>query len=156
MTGRASRKLGLPSRALAIHARTVELLDDLGLAETFVQRGLRATGVSMWSSSGERLVQVAFDEIGGPLPFVLDLPQSETEALLERRLGELGVAVERRTELVAFEQVSGCVRATLRAPTGEEAVEVPWVIGCDGAHSAIRHGLAIGFEGATVELDWGL
>ena len=144
------------SRALAIHARTMQLLDDLGLAETFVQRGLRAAGVSMWSSSGERLVHVAFNEIGGPFPFVLDLPQSETEALLERHLGQLGVRVERRTELVELAQESGCVRATLRSPAGEEAVEVPWVIGCDGAHSAVRHGLAIGFGGSTVELDWGL
>ncbi|MFL5838366.1 MAG: FAD-dependent monooxygenase [Solirubrobacteraceae bacterium] len=146
----------IESRALAIHARTVELLDDLGLAGTFVARGLRASGVSMWSSSGERLIHIAFDEIGGPFPFVLDLPQSATEALLERHLRELGVAVERRTELAAFEQDSGCVRATLRSPAGEEAVEVPWVIGCDGAHSSVRHGLAIGFEGSTVELDWGL
>ena len=144
------------SRALAIHARTIELLDDLGLAETFMERGLRAAGVSMWSSSGERLVEVAFDEIGGPFPFVLDLPQSETEALLERHLGQLGVSVERRTALVEFAQEFGCVRATLRSPAGEEAVEVPWLIGCDGAHSAVRHGLAIGFGGSTVELDWGL
>src|SRR3954465_9742078 len=62
------------STALAIHARTVELLDDLGLAGTFVQRGLRAGGVSIWSSSGERLAHVKFDGIGGPFPFVLDLP----------------------------------------------------------------------------------
>jgi 2-polyprenyl-6-methoxyphenol hydroxylase-like FAD-dependent oxidoreductase len=144
------------SRALAIHARTVELLDDLGLAETFIERGLKAGGVSMWSSSGERLVHVAFDAIGGPFPFVLDLPQSETEALLEGHLRELGVDVERRTELTRFEQDEGSVRATLRSPAGEETVETPWVVGCDGAHSAIRHGLAIGFEGATVELDWGL
>jgi|1186.fasta_scaffold22380_1 2-polyprenyl-6-methoxyphenol hydroxylase-like FAD-dependent oxidoreductase len=144
------------SRALAIHARTVELLDDLGLAGTFVQRGLRAGGVSIWSSSGERLAHVKFDGIGGPFPFVLDLPQSETEALLERHLEQLGVTVQRRTELVAFEQDSGFVRATLRSPAGEEAVEVPWAIGCDGSHSSIRHGLGIGFEGATVELDWGI
>src|SRR3954447_7646283 len=67
------------SRALAIHARTIELLDDLALAETFMEHGLRAAGVSMWSSSGERLVEVAFDEIGGAFPFVLHPPPSQNQ-----------------------------------------------------------------------------
>ena len=144
------------SRALAIQARTVELLDDLGLADAFLERGLRASGMTVWSGSGERIVHVDFAEIGGRFPFVLDLPQSETEALLASHLEDLGGRVERRTELVAFEQQPGAVRATLRTPAGEDAVEVPWLIGCDGGHSTVRHALGIAFAGRSVALDWGL
>src|SRR5436190_20881913 len=75
------------SRALAIHARTIEPLDDLGLAETFTKRGLRAAGVSMWWSSGERLVDVPSDEIGGPVPFVSHLPETRAAALPEPTAG---------------------------------------------------------------------
>jgi 2-polyprenyl-6-methoxyphenol hydroxylase-like FAD-dependent oxidoreductase len=144
------------SRALAIQARTVEVFDDLGIADEALARGLHAGGINMWSGSGERLAHISFDAMDGPYPFVLDLPQSDTEALLERHLNDLGVQVERRTELVGFEQDAGEVTATLRTPTGDETVRTPWLLGCDGAHSAVRHGLGIGFEGESVDLDWGL
>jgi 2-polyprenyl-6-methoxyphenol hydroxylase-like FAD-dependent oxidoreductase len=144
------------SRALAIQARTVEVFDDLGVADEALARGLKAAGVNMWSGSGERLAHITFDAMDGPYPFVLDLPQSETEALLERRLNALGVQVERRTELVGFEQDTDKVTATLGSPTGEETVRTHWLLGCDGAHSAVRHVLGIGFAGETVDVDWGL
>jgi 2-polyprenyl-6-methoxyphenol hydroxylase-like FAD-dependent oxidoreductase len=144
------------SRALAIQARTVELLDDLGLADEFLRRGLRAAGVNMWAPDGQRLVHIPFEEMGGPFPFVLALPQADTEALLARHLESLGVRVERRHELVGFEQDAGAVSATIRSPAGEETVQTPWLVGCDGAHSAVRHALGIAFEGETVDLDWGL
>jgi 2-polyprenyl-6-methoxyphenol hydroxylase-like FAD-dependent oxidoreductase len=144
------------SRALAIQARIVELLDDLGLADEFLRRGLRAAGMSMWSPDGERLVHLPFERMGGPFPFVLDLPQAETEALLASHLESLGVGVERQHELAGFEQDASGVTATIRSPGGEETVQTPWLIGCDGSHSTVRHGLGIAFEGETVDLDWGL
>src|SRR6266511_2869652 len=144
------------SRALAIQARTIEVFDDIGIVDDALARGLRAAGVNMWSGDGERLAHITFDAMDGPYPFVLDLPQSETEALLERRLNGLGVQVERRSELVTFEQDADGVTATVRSPAGEETVRTPWLLGCDGAHSAVRHGLGIGFEGETVDIDWGL
>jgi 2-polyprenyl-6-methoxyphenol hydroxylase-like FAD-dependent oxidoreductase len=68
-----------------------------------------------------------------------------------RRLEEAGVRVERDTELLGFEQDAGGVRARLRGPAGEAPCRAAWLAGCDGAHSAVRHGLGTGFEGGTYE-----
>src|SRR5262249_35924295 len=68
------------------------------------------------------------------------LEQCRTEAILEALLGRLGVTVERQTELLALKQHVHGVSVTLSNAAGrEENVETPWLIGCDGAHSTVRH-----------------
>jgi len=90
-----------------------------------------------------------------PYPFGLMLPQSETERLLEERLHGLGVDVERRVELASFQSHADGVESVLRHPDGhEEAVSTDWLVGCDGAHSAVRHGLNAPFVGETMDSDW--
>ena len=77
-------------------------------------------------------------------------PQDAHERLLIERLDALGVNVERRTELVRFEQHPESVRAVLKRPDGsEEICEAAYLAGCDGAHSTVREALAIGFPGGT-------
>jgi 2-polyprenyl-6-methoxyphenol hydroxylase-like FAD-dependent oxidoreductase len=85
-----------------------------------------------------------------PYPFALVFPQDEHERLLIDRLAELGVRVERRTELVHFEDASGRVLARLQRADGElEVCEAAYLAGCDGAHSTVREALNIGFSGGT-------
>jgi 2-polyprenyl-6-methoxyphenol hydroxylase-like FAD-dependent oxidoreductase len=65
------------------------------------------------------------------------------------------VKVERETELGSFADEGDRVVAEIRHADGRtETVETPWLIGCDGAHSAVRHGLKMGFEGETQSSDW--
>ncbi|HKT60305.1 MAG TPA: FAD-dependent monooxygenase, partial [Gemmatimonadales bacterium] len=74
----------------------------------------------------------------------------EHERLLIDRLAELGVRVERQTELLGFEEHSAGVRARLRLPDGSEtSVEAVYLAGCDGARSTVRESLRIGFPGGT-------
>ncbi len=81
---------------------------------------------------------------------MLIFPQDAHERLLTERLHALGVTVERRTELVGFEQQGDRVRATLRrAESGDEICEARYLAGCDGAHSNVRETLAVGFPGGT-------
>ena len=95
------------------------------------------------------------EEVKSPYAYALMLPQSETERLLEERLGRLGVTVERRVELTAFTRLRTGSRATLTHADGrEEAVSADWLVGCDGAHSAVRHGLGVPFAGETMASDW--
>jgi 2-polyprenyl-6-methoxyphenol hydroxylase-like FAD-dependent oxidoreductase len=83
------------------------------------------------------------------------LPQSDTERLLEQRLGEQGVAVEWRIELVTFTQRDDGVEALLQHADGrKETVSARWLIGCDGAHSAVRHTLGAPFTSETMDSDW--
>ena len=85
-----------------------------------------------------------------PFPYALIYPQDEHERLLIDRLAEAGVQVERQTELVAFEETATGVRASLkRADGGTNTCETAYLAGCDGAHSAVREGLRIGFPGGT-------
>jgi 2-polyprenyl-6-methoxyphenol hydroxylase-like FAD-dependent oxidoreductase len=83
------------------------------------------------------------------------LPQSETERLLEENLAAQGISVERQVELASFVNGEDGVRAVLRHPDGrEESVAADWLVGCDGAHSAVRHGLGVPFTGETMDSDW--
>src|SRR5580704_6383060 len=135
------------SKALVVWSRTLELLDNLGLAETFVHSGLKAKGASVYGN-GKRLVHLAIHTVESPFGFPLMLPQSETERLLGEHLTQQGIAVERRVELVSFKEQPDKLVCTLRNADGrEEQLEVPWVIGCDGAHSAVRHTLGVPFTG---------
>src|SRR5262249_32256813 len=66
-----------------------------------------------------------------------------------------GIHVERQLELISFSEQSDCVTGTLRHADGsEESFSTPWLIGCDGAHSAVRHGLGMQFTGNAEPNDW--
>jgi 2-polyprenyl-6-methoxyphenol hydroxylase-like FAD-dependent oxidoreductase len=87
-----------------------------------------------------------------PFPYALIFPQDEHERVLIERLESAGVKVERRVELVGFEDAGSRVVARLRHADGaEETLEVPYLAGCDGAHSTVRETLGIGFPGGTYE-----
>jgi len=79
-------------------------------------------------------------------------PQDEHERLLIDRLFQAGVQVERETEFQGLEERPGHLLARLRLPDGTvQACEASYVAGCDGAHSTVREGLAIGFPGGTYD-----
>jgi 2-polyprenyl-6-methoxyphenol hydroxylase-like FAD-dependent oxidoreductase len=138
------------SKALGVWARTLELLDRAGCADAFVAAGLKATSVSI-SKGEEILARIALDGIDSPFKFLLLIPQSESERLLDTHLQSLGGKVERNVELTEFSDRGECVSCTVRHPDdGIETIEASWLIGCDGAHSLVRHALGMGFEGDTL------
>jgi 2-polyprenyl-6-methoxyphenol hydroxylase-like FAD-dependent oxidoreductase len=144
---------GTTSRAVVVHARTLELYRQLGLAGEVVASGLQNPGLNLWVH-GKRRAHIGFGDAGAdltPYPFVLVFPQDRHERLLIAHLEQMDVKVERGTELLGFEQHADHVRVTLRGPAGEESCEAGWLAGCDGAHSAVRHRLGAGFEGGTYD-----
>ncbi|HEY1693964.1 MAG TPA: FAD-dependent monooxygenase [Polyangiaceae bacterium] len=145
---------GTTSRALAVQARTLELYDQLGLADEVVARGLRVPGVNFWLD-GERQVRVELGPIGEgktPYPYALIFPQDEHEALLVERLRAAGGTVERPVELVHLEPSGDGVLAHLRGADGAvEECRASYVAGCDGARSRVRESIRTGFPGGTYE-----
>lgn len=142
------------SKALVVWSRTLELLDKLGLAETFVATGMKINGASMYHE-GKRVVHIQLTGADSPFGFPLMIPQNETERLLTEYLARRGVNIERRVELVDFGVQAEKVVCQLRHADGsEETCEVPWVIGCDGAHSTVRHALGLEFSGSAEPNDW--
>jgi 2-polyprenyl-6-methoxyphenol hydroxylase-like FAD-dependent oxidoreductase len=100
------------------------------------------------------LAIVSLGDVGrgiSPFPFALSLPQDDHERLLTGRLNAAGHAVEWDTELTRFTQSEDGVSATLHTPGGEETWHGAYLCGCDGAHSAVRHGLGVGFRGGTYD-----
>ena len=144
------------SKALVLWSRTLELFDDAGYATDFVAAGVPAHGARI-STGTEVVAEISFDVIDSRFAYALMIAQSETERVLEERLAASGVAVEREVELTGFTDTGSSVRATLARPGGApETVEADWLVGCDGAHSAVRHGLGFEFEGSTLQSHWAL
>jgi 2-polyprenyl-6-methoxyphenol hydroxylase-like FAD-dependent oxidoreductase len=143
------------SKALVLWPRTLELLDIQGGVERFVAAGSPALGARILAD-GKQLVRVDLQSARSAYRFALMIPQSETERLLEERLESLGVAVERGTSLVSFGDDGSGVDAVLSHPDGRvETLRADWLVGCDGAHSTVRHGLpAAVFEGDTLPSEW--
>jgi 2-polyprenyl-6-methoxyphenol hydroxylase-like FAD-dependent oxidoreductase len=141
---------GTTSRALAVQPRTLELYRQIGLADAVVERGRKVAGANLWVS-GKEVGRLLLGDIGAGLsPYAQPLifPQDEHERLLVDRLAEAGGRVERRTELVDFEEEARSVRARLKHPDGTlETCTAAYIAGCDGARSALRESLKIGFPG---------
>ena len=145
---------GTTSRALAVQVRTLEFYRQMGMADSLIAGGVRIEGLNFWAK-GARAARVPFQRIGeglSPYPFALVFPQDAHERFLIERLDGMGVKVERRTELLRFDQHGGSVRSALKRPDGsEEICEAAYLAGCDGASSTIREELGITFPGGTYE-----
>lgn len=163
------------SKAQVIQARTLELLEQMGIAERFLIRGQRLHTLSMYTRDGKRLFKVEIGEVDSAYPFMLSLPQRDTEELLIEYLSELGIAVERQVRLSDLRQSETEVTAQLLhtpsdqsgSPRAEsrELVRAAYVVGCDGTHSTVRSLLGVDFVGETylrrilhadVRIDWSL
>jgi 2-polyprenyl-6-methoxyphenol hydroxylase-like FAD-dependent oxidoreductase len=143
---------GQASRAMAVQARTLEFYRQLGVADAAVAAGFQLDRLHLRNRSRE-LATVPLGDAGrglSPFPFALSLPQDDHERLLTGLLREAGHAVEWDTELTGLTQDGG-VRATLRAPSGEQTWAGAYLCGCDGAHSTVRHALGVGFPGGTYD-----
>jgi 2-polyprenyl-6-methoxyphenol hydroxylase-like FAD-dependent oxidoreductase len=132
----------------------LEQFERYGIAEAAVQRG-RPLKHGVFISEGKTIVSFPLDKIPGRYPFVLFLPQSKTEALLIEHLESLGGKVERGTEMLGISENGHGIDVQLRNADGKvENTSAEWVIGCDGAHSAVRDQLGIPFTGEAVGLNF--
>ncbi len=145
---------GTTSRALAVHARTLEFYRQMGMADEVVERGLKFAAINLWARGVHR-ARVSFGDIGkglSPFPFALIFPQDEHEQLLIEHLRRAGIEVERHTELLGFREVRDGVVAQLELENGEKVeTEAAYIAGCDGARSKVREVLGVGFPGGTYD-----
>ena len=142
------------SKALVLWSRTLELFDHAGYVDPFLAAGMQAHGAQM-SNGKDVIARISLDDIDSPYPYALMIPQSDTERVLEERLAKQGVKVERTVALESFKEQGNGVEGVLRKASGEsETLTADWLIGCDGAHSIVRHGLGLTFDGTTQPSDW--
>ena len=141
------------SRALGVHARTLEFYRQLGFADEVIAAGVVVASANLWAR-GRRVASVPFHNIGEgltPYPFVLDLAQDIHERILIAHLDALGVHVVRKTELIDLEQSNDGVEAALRSRGGVEQCRCTFLAGCDGTHSTVRTKLGVDFAGGTYD-----
>ncbi|SPL88473.1 monooxygenase, FAD-binding [[Actinomadura] parvosata subsp. kistnae] len=139
------------SKALVIHARTLEMLDFAGLVDEFLRRGYPAPGIAIGLRRSGKPLPVNLQGLDTRYPFMLVLPQRQTEQILLEALQDRGVRVEQGAELVAVEQSDDDVRATVSVDGREETIRARYLLGCDGSHSAVRHLAGLRFDGEQLE-----
>jgi 2-polyprenyl-6-methoxyphenol hydroxylase-like FAD-dependent oxidoreductase len=138
------------SKAAAVHARTLEVFDDMGVAPAFLECAKELRGLRV-HSGGKLVARVPFEGIESAYPHIYGASQRDTEHVLAGHFERAGGTIERGTRLVSFVQSEGAVRATVARGENTEVVLARWIVGCDGAHSTVRKALGFDFEGATYE-----
>lgn len=142
------------SKALGVHARTLEIYEQLGVARTAIERG-EIAGKFRLLEGGEVRGELPLSEIGGnlsPYPFMLILEQSKNEELLYEYLKAHGREVLWGTQLEDFTQDEEGVTVRIKNKEGEAGtIRAQYLVGCDGARSPVRHALGLTFEGSTFE-----
>jgi 2-polyprenyl-6-methoxyphenol hydroxylase-like FAD-dependent oxidoreductase len=133
------------SRAAVVHARTLELLESIGVADRLVARGVQASRFTI-RDRDRVLVPVRFDNLPTRYPYTLMISQAVTEAVLLERFIELGGQVLWLRAVTDFAQDTQCVTATLDDGT---QLRARYLVGADGMHSTIRERAGIGFPGGA-------
>lgn len=139
------------SRAFGIQAKSMEIFQNLGLANEFLK--LARSKVDMdFFINGKKQIEINFQRFqhqDSPFPSIYFLPQSETERIFIKFLEKKDIYIERQKELITFTQNNQNVETVIKdLSTGvTERIICAYIIGCDGAHSRIRHILNFLFEG---------
>jgi 2-polyprenyl-6-methoxyphenol hydroxylase-like FAD-dependent oxidoreductase len=153
------------SRAAVVHARTLEVLEQLGVSSRMVAEG-RVVPTFTMRSGARVLMRIDFAGLPTAYPYTLMLPQSRTEAILAERLAQLGGEVQRPYVVTGVTSGADGAAVTVAGPDGRpQTVRTRYVVGADGMHSAVRDAAGIGFTGgryeqsfvlADVRMDWPL
>lgn len=152
------KKSGLSdkSKALGIHVRTLDVLEDCGLLDEVLKQGHQVDGI-VFKSCGKTLVNATLEGLDASRHCIIDLPQNQTEAILYQSLLEKGGHVEWQTELTHLNQSPQEIIATIKKPNNKiELFSVNWLIACDGAHSTVRHQVGAEFMGSPYKNTWWL
>jgi 2-polyprenyl-6-methoxyphenol hydroxylase-like FAD-dependent oxidoreductase len=143
---RRSHTAGNLTRAFAVHARTLEVLDARGLADELLKTGRPLTRLNMFGN-----LTLNLSRLRSRFPLVLITPQYEVEQLLERRARAAGVQFRYDTELVGLTARTTSVTVQLRTKDGTTAeLDAPYLVGTDGVHSTVRDALGLPFPGESV------
>jgi 3-(3-hydroxy-phenyl)propionate hydroxylase len=133
------------SRAGGLHARTIEVLDQRGIADRFLAEG-QAMQVQGFAG-----IPLDISDFPTRHNYGLALWQSHVERILAGWVGELGVPIVRRVEVVGFTQDGTGVGVRL---SGGTSLRAEYLVGCDGGRSLIRKAAGIGFPGLAASTSW--
>ncbi|MFG2647036.1 FAD-dependent monooxygenase [Streptomyces sp. NPDC048436] len=142
---RRAHEISNLSRALVLHARTLEQLDARGLADELVAKGQVLDRLRLFAR-----LEVGLDKLPSRYNHLLVLPQYEVERVLERRAVAAGVDFRYESEVTGLTQDADGVTLEVRGPGGESStVRAAYVVGADGLHSPVREAIGLPFPGRS-------
>ncbi|NGP78126.1 FAD-dependent monooxygenase [Balneolaceae bacterium YR4-1] len=137
------------SRSLGIHPVSLELFDELGIADRFVEKGIKIHRGIAFSENG-RIGSIAFNDCPKPFNYILSLPQYITETILEEHLDSLNPdALFRGAEVTWIEESDNFVTVSLNLSGKPISIKCRCLVGCDGKESMVREQAGIAFEGVS-------
>jgi 3-(3-hydroxy-phenyl)propionate hydroxylase len=129
------------SRAAGMQPRTIEMLDQRGIADRFLAAGPPS---DLANFAGIRL---DYSTLPNRFPYTINIMQAETEQVLEDIATELGVLVRWSTEVTGVRHVGDGVEVAVEGPAGAETISGSYLVGCDGGRSTVRKLMGVGFPG---------
>ena len=152
------------SRACVVHARTMEVLEPIGVTRDLLAEGIKVP-IFRIHDRDRPLLTVDFSEIPSFYRFTLMIPQNRVEQILLQHLESLGCNVMRPCKLIRYTTSPSRVEAQIQVNGSDQSIRAQWLIGCDGMHSSVREQSGIAFSGgeyqasfvlADVRMDWPL
>ena len=153
------------SKAIGVQARTLEVYEQIGLADKLIALGAPTEKVRMFAG-GKVRGELDLTSLGtglSPYPYVLIVEQGKHERLVYEYITSHGRDVRWRCEMTSFTQDETGVTAQISTESGPETINAKYLAACDGAKSPVRHALGLSFEGSTfermfyvadVDIDW--
>jgi len=142
------------SRALGVVPRTMEMFEQLGLIDELLTHGHRVHGIRIYGKERRLLVDLDLRKLPTRYPFMLLLPQTQTEAILRHFLKEVEVKIEWGSELTAFRPEKTGVGVEFTQDGQTQEAFCGYLAGCDGAHSTVRKKAGLEFPGAAYQQNW--
>src|SRR5215467_12878895 len=137
------------SRACVVHARTMEVLEPIGVTRDLLAEGIKVP-IFRIHDRDRPLLTVDFSEIPSFYRFTLMIPQNRVEQILLQHLESLGCNVMRPCKLIRYTTSPSRVEAQIQVNGSDQSIRAQWLIGCDGMHSSVREQSGIAFSGGGI------
>jgi 2-polyprenyl-6-methoxyphenol hydroxylase-like FAD-dependent oxidoreductase len=139
------------TRAGFVQPRTLEYLRRVQVADPMIDDGLKGRG-AVFADVDRDLIRLSYDTVDSPYPFLLMIPQWQTQRRLDQRFEELGGSVLRGVRLLDLvPEFPGSAATVVDSDGALRVINARFVAGCDGLHSRVRTQLGIGFPGSSPE-----
>ena len=134
-------------RAMGLHVRSIEVMDQRGLLERFLELGTKYPVGNVFAGG---MTRPAPERLDTAHPYILGIPQTQIDRLLEEHALEVGVDLRRGAELVGLSQDDEGVTADLADGT---RLRARYLVGCDGGRSTVRKLLGVAFPGEPAQVE---
>lgn len=136
------------SRSLGIHPISLELFEDVGLAEKFIREGIKIKkGIAFINA--KKVGEISFEHCPPPYKFILSLPQYCTETILNTHVDKIGGIVLREAKVTSIQQDKTQVRITYKRKNETKRISGKFLVGCDGKNSITRKHMDSNFAGRS-------